>query len=84
MKQSYISESTFFPISLIIILLGTVGAGAWWASTVQADVNQSKITLDEVKLKHEEFKDEVIKELQDVNGTLIEIKTVLKQKRRDE
>lgn len=62
------------------IIVSVVWGAAWWASSVSAKVE----TVDAKANSNSEAISEVVNELKEVNITLVEIKTVLKQKKRDD
>ena len=77
-KPVKINETTLIPFSLLGAILATVAGAAWWASAFYVKFAQAEVRITSLETNQHE----VIKQLQQTNDTLIEIKTVLKQDRK--
>ncbi len=70
-----LTEATLIPMGIVASLAMTLAGAAWWASALYVRVAQAEVSISSLENSHTD----VIKELREVNGTLIEIKTVLKR-----
>lgn len=73
-----VSENTLVPIGAITGVFMTLAGGIWWASAMYVRVAQAENSIVALQDNHKE----IVKELREVNGNLIELKTVIKNGRK--
>jgi hypothetical protein len=73
-----ITENTSIQLSLIGSIAVTVVGGVWWLSSMYYRVAQAENNISTLQVSQKE----VVNQLQLMNGTLIEIKTEIKNQRR--
>ena len=68
-----ITEKTLIPLSLIVGIIGTVIGGVWWLSALYSRVSYAEENINRLQDSNKE----IVKQLQSVNETLIQIKVTL-------
>lgn len=72
--EKVLSEKTLIPIGAMAGVFMTLAGAIWWASALYVRVAQAETNIVNLQSSHQE----IVKELKEVNGNLIELKTVLK------
>lgn len=70
-----LTEDTLIPIGLAASALLSFAGAVWWASAVYVRIGTAENNISSLQASQ----DAIVKELREVNGTLIEIRTVLKR-----
>lgn len=76
--MSKIDDNTTLPIKTFAAMISLCVGAAWGASSLTGRVTQAETRISSLEANHKE----IVSELKQTNETLIEIKTVLKQRTR--
>jgi len=73
-EMEKVSENTLVPIGAMAGVFMTLAGGIWWASAMYVRVAQAETSIVALQNNHAE----IVRELKEVNGNLIELKKVIK------